>query len=351
MAKTMLPDAIILDIQLPVMDGWSILRELKGDSQTRHIPVHVISVNDEMKQGLMMGAMAYLRKPSSREALERAFSQIENYTASTMKHLLIVEDDDIQRRSIEELIGHDDVVITAVSSGQEALNELHTQRYDCMVLDLMLDDMTGFELLDQIRDDEELNDLPIIIYTGKDLDSKEETQLRKYAESIIIKDVRSPERLLDETTLFMHRVEANLPEDKRKILQKLHNKEELFDGKKILLVDDDIRNVFALSSVLEGYHMEVKFAENGREAIDMLVEQSDYDLVLMDMMMPEMDGYEAMRRIRQMPQYQKLPIIALTAKAMKEDRAKCIEAGASDYMKKPISTDQLLSLMRVWLYS
>lgn len=196
-----------------------------------------------------------------------------------------------------------------------------------------------------------LNDLPIIIYTGKDLDSKEETKLRKYAESIIIKDVRSPERLLDETTLFMHRVEANLPEDKRKILQKLHNKEELFEGKKILLVDDDIRNVFALSSVLEGYHMEVKFAENGREAIDMLVEQSDYDLVLMDMMMPEMDGYEAMRRIRQMPQYQKLPIIALTAKAMKEDRAKCIEAGASDYMKKPISTDQLLSLMRVWLYS
>lgn len=351
MAKSYLPDAVILDIQLPVIDGWSILRELKSASQTRHIPVHVISVNDEVKQGLMMGAMAYLRKPSSRQALERAFSQIENYTSSTLKHLLIVEDDEIQRRSIMELIGHDDVAITAVSTGQEALSELRRQRYDCMVLDLMLGDMTGFELLDQIRDDEELNDLPIIIYTGKDLDSKEETRLRKYAESIIIKDVRSPERLLDETTLFLHRVEANLPEDKRKILQKLHNKEELFDGKKILLVDDDIRNVFALSSVLEGYHMEVKFAENGREALDMLVEHNDFDLVLMDMMMPEMDGYEAMRRIREMPQYQKLPIIALTAKAMKEDRAKCIEAGASDYMKKPISTDQLLSLMRVWLYS
>ncbi|WP_438495013.1 response regulator [Paenibacillus sp. IHBB 3054] len=351
MAKSHLPDAIILDIQLPVMDGWAILRELKGASQTRHIPVHVISVNDEMKQGLMMGAMAYLRKPSTRQALERAFSQIESYTASTLKHLLIVEDDEIQRRSIMELIGHDDVAITAVSTGQEALGELRKQKYDCMVLDLMLDDMNGFELLDQIRDDEELNDLPIIIYTGKDLDSKEETQLRKYAESIIIKDVRSPERLLDETTLFLHRVEANLPEDKRKILQKLHNKEELFEGKKILLVDDDIRNVFALSSVLEEYHMEVKFAENGREALDMLVEQEDFDLVLMDMMMPEMDGYEAMRRIRQMPQYHKLPIIALTAKAMKEDRAKCIEAGASDYMKKPIGTDQLLSLMRVWLYS
>lgn len=351
MAKTYLPDAIILDIQLPVMDGWTILRELKSASQTRHIPVHVISVNDEVKQGLMMGAMAYLRKPSSREALERAFSQIENYTSSTVKYLLIVEDDEIQRRSIMELIGHDDVAITAVSTGNEALMELRKQRYDCMVLDLMLGDMNGFELLDQIRDDEELNDLPIIIYTGKDLDSKEETQLRKYAESIIIKDVRSPERLLDETTLFLHRVEANLPEDKRKILQKLHNKEELFEGKKILLVDDDIRNVFALSSVLEEYHMEVKFAENGREALEMLVEQEDFDLVLMDMMMPEMDGYEAMRRIREMPQYQKLPIIALTAKAMKEDRAKCIEAGASDYMKKPIATGQLLSLMRVWLYS
>lgn len=351
MAKSYLPDAIILDIQLPVTDGWSILRELKGSSQTRHIPVHVISVNDEVKQGLMMGAMAYLRKPSSKEALERAFSQIENYTASTLKHLLIVEDDDIQRRSIMELIGHDDVAITAVSSGLEALEELRKQKYDCMVLDLMLDDMDGFELLDQIRDDASLNDLPIIIYTGKDLDSKEETRLRKYAESIIIKDVRSPERLLDETTLFLHRVEANLPEDKRKILQMLHNKEELFDGKKILLVDDDIRNVFALSSVLEGYHMEVIFAENGREALDILTEQEDFDLVLMDMMMPEMDGYEAMRLIRQMPQFQKLPIIALTAKAMKEDRVKCIEAGASDYMKKPISTDQLLSLMRVWLYS
>lgn len=351
MAKTYLPDAIILDIQLPVMDGWTILRELKSASQTRHIPVHVISVNDEVKQGLMMGAMAYLRKPSSREALDRAFSQIENYTSSTVKYLLIVEDDEVQRRSIMELIGHDDVAITAVSTGGEALNELRKQRYDCMVLDLMLEDMTGFDLLDQIRDDEELNDLPIIIYTGKDLDSKEEMQLRKYAESIIIKDVRSPERLLDETTLFLHRVEANLPEDKRKILQKLHNKEELFEGKKILLVDDDIRNVFALSSVLEEYHMEVKFAENGREALEMLVEQEDFDLVLMDMMMPEMDGYEAMRRIREMPQYQKLPIIALTAKAMKEDRAKCIEAGASDYMKKPIATGQLLSLMRVWLYS
>ncbi|MNJ32183.1 Sensory/regulatory protein RpfC [compost metagenome] len=351
LVRQYLPDAIILDIQLPVMDGWSILNELKSDAKTRHIPVHVISVVDDVKQGLMMGAIAYLRKPSSREHLERAFTYIESYTEKSLKQLLVVEDDEIQQKSIIELIGHDDVAITAVSTGAEALQELRMKHYDCMVLDLMLTDMTGFELLDQIRDDENLNDLPIIIYTGKDLDSKEETRLRKYAESIIIKDVKSPERLLDETTLFLHRVEANLPEDKRKILQKLHNKEELFEGKKILLVDDDVRNVFALSSVLEGYRMNVVYAENGREALEVLDEQGDFDLILMDMMMPEMDGYEAMRRIREKPEFAKLPIIALTAKAMKEDRSKCIEAGASDYVKKPIQTDQLLSLMRVWLYS
>ncbi|MEF2967544.1 response regulator [Paenibacillus sp. M1] len=351
LAREYLPDAIILDIQLPVMDGWSILNELKSSAETRHIPVHVISVVDEAKQGLMMGAIAYLRKPSTREHLERAFSHIESFTEKSLKHLLVVEDDDVQRNSIIELIGHDDVVITAASTGREALEALSEKHYDCMVLDLILSDISGFDLLDQIRDDENLNDLPIIIYTGKDLDKQEEMRLRKYAESIIIKDVKSPERLLDETTLFLHRVEADLPEDKRRILQKLHNKEELFEGKKILLVDDDVRNVFALSSVLEGYRMSVVYAENGREAIDYLKEQNDFDMVLMDMMMPEMDGYEAMRQIRQMPQYAKLPIIALTAKAMKDDRSKCIEAGASDYIKKPIQTDQLLSLMRVWLYS
>ncbi|AJS60143.1 response regulator [Paenibacillus sp. IHBB 10380] len=351
MAQTYLPSAIILDIQLPVMDGWAILNELKNSALTRHIPVHIVSVIDEVKQGLMMGAIAYLKKPSSKGALDEAFSHIESYTDNSLKHLLIVEDDEIQRNAIIEFINHDDVSITAASSGKEALMLLRNQRYDCMVLDLMLSDMTGFELLDQIRDDENLSDLPIIIYTGKDLDPKEEMKLRKYAESIIIKDVKSPERLLDETTLFLHRVEANLPDEKREILQRLHNKEELFDNKKILLVDDDIRNVFALSSVLESYGMEVIFAENGREAIDILEDRKDFDIVLMDMMMPEMDGYEAMTLIRQNPEYCKIPIIALTAKAMKEDRSKCIEAGASDYVKKPIQTEQLLSLMRVWLYS
>ena len=351
MAQDYLPSAIILDIQLPVMDGWSIMGVLKNSALTRHIPVHIVSVVDDVKQGLRLGAIAYLQKPSSKDSLEKAFSYIESYTENSLKHLLIVEDDDVQRNAIIEFIDHDDVAITAASSGKDALKELHKQKYDCMVLDLMLTDMTGFELLDQIREDEQLADLPIIIYTGKELNTKEEMILRKYAESIIIKDVRSPERLLDETTLFLHRVEANLPEDKREILQKLHNKEALFENKKILLVDDDIRNVFALSSVLESYHMEVVFAENGRDALEILDKQPDFDLVLMDMMMPEMDGYEAMRQIRQIPEFQKLPIIALTAKAMKEDRSKCIEAGASDYVKKPIQTEQLLSLMRVWLYA
>ncbi|MDO3412785.1 response regulator [Saccharibacillus sp. CPCC 101409] len=350
-AKSRIPDAVILDIQLPVIDGWTILSELKSNSETRHIPVHVVSVVDDVKQGLMMGAIAYLKKPASKDGLERAFSYIGSYAEKGMKHLLIVEDDEVQRKAIIELIGHDDVAIKAVGTGTQALEELQRHRYDCMVLDLMLTDMTGFEMLDRIREDERLRDLPIIIYTGKDLDSKEETRLRQYAESIIVKDVKSPERLLDETTLFLHRVEADLPEDKRKILQKLHNKETLFEGKKILLVDDDVRNVFALSSVLESYRMDVTFAENGREAIEMLADRNDFDLILMDMMMPEMDGYEAMRRIRQMPEFEKIPIIALTAKAMKEDRSKCIEAGASDYVKKPIQTEQLLSLMRVWLYS
>ncbi|CAM3635622.1 MULTISPECIES: response regulator [Saccharibacillus] len=350
-ARSRMPDAIILDIQLPVIDGWTILSELKSSSETRHIPVHVVSMVDDVKQGLMMGAIAYLKKPADKDGLERAFSYIGSYADKSLKHLLIVEDDETQRNAIIELIGHDDVAIKAVGTGSQALEELQRHHYDCMVLDLMLSDMTGFEMLDRIREDDRLRDLPIIIYTGKDLDSKEETKLRQYAESIIVKDVKSPERLLDETTLFLHRVEADLPEDKRKILQKLHNKETLFEGKKILLVDDDVRNVFALSSVLEGYRMDVTFAENGREAIETLEERTDFDLILMDMMMPEMDGYEAMRLIRQMPGFERIPIIALTAKAMKEDRSKCIEAGASDYVKKPIQTEQLLSLMRVWLYS
>lgn len=351
MAREYVPDAIILDIQLPVLDGWSVLNALKSNAATRHIPVHVISVIDDAKQGLKMGAIAYLRKPASREQLEGAFNYIESYTTQGLKHLLIVEGDSSQRQSIIKLIDSDDVVITAVSTGTDAVKQLTSQKYDCMILDLHLQDMDGFELLDQIRGHEGLNDLPIIIYSSQDMDCNEATKLRKYAESIIIKDVKSPERLLDETTLFLHRVESKLPEDKRKILQKLHNKEEIFKNKKILLVDDDVRNVFALSSMLEKYQIQVICAENGKDALAQLDKHDDIDLILMDMMMPEMDGYEAMSKIREMPKFKRLPIIALTAKAMKEDRFKCIEAGASDYVSKPVQSEQLLSLMSVWLYS
>ncbi|MFC5653218.1 response regulator [Paenibacillus solisilvae] len=349
-ARTFLPDAILLDIMLPVMDGWSVLHHLKHDADTRHIPVHVISVMEDIQQGLSMGAIAYLRKPATKERLDSLFQQIESFLDRDLKRLLIVEDDAVQRISITELIGHDDVIIKGVSSGREALEELNIQHYDCMVLDLGLPDINGFDLLDSIRKNENLRSLPIIIYTGRDLDKKEERELKKYAETIIIKDVKSPERLLDETTLFLHRVVADLPEEKRSVLRKLHSVETIFEGKPILIVDDDIRNVFALSSALEGYNMHIHFAENGRESLEMLEKHPDIQLVLMDMMMPEMDGYEAMRRIRSIPKHEQLPIIAITAKAMKEDREKCIEAGASDYIAKPVNIDQLLSLMRVWLY-
>ncbi|NHN30461.1 response regulator [Paenibacillus agricola] len=344
------PDAIMLDIQLPVLDGWYILERLKQHPETRHIPVHIISVNDESRQGLTMGAMAYLIKPVSKENIDNAFSRIESFINRNLKRLLIVEDDIVLRNSLVELIGHDDVAITAVSSGSDALAELQAESFDCMVMDLGLSDISGFDLLDRIRQTEKLKQLPIIIYTGKDLDMKEEMKLKKYAESIIIKNVKSQERLYDETALFLHRVEANLPEERRNLLKKLYSNEAALDGKRILLVEDDMRNIFALSNVLESYNLKVTFAENGREALDLLEQNPEVDLILMDIMMPEMDGYEAMKAIRKMPQFEKIPIIALTAKAMKEDRQRCIDAGASDYISKPIDTERLLSLLKVWLY-
>ncbi|WP_028549939.1 response regulator [Paenibacillus sp. UNC451MF] len=349
LAKEYKPDAILLDIQLPVIDGWSILVHLKNDPSTRHIPVHIVSVVDEIQQGLAMGAMAYLQKPSSKESLEQAFVQIEAFLDSGMRRLLLVGNDEDQRNSLSELIEHDDVNIVSVPGGSEAWKELQSRSFDCMVIDMGPTDLAEFELLDRIKSEESLRRLPIVIYTEHKWDSKERLRLKKYAESIIIKDVKSPERLLDETAMFLHRVEENLPESKRHILQKLHSKEEVFSGKKVLLVDDDIRNVFALSNLLEGYDMKTSFAETGKQALERLAENPDFDLVLMDIMMPEMDGYEAMRAIRSQPEFERLPIIALTAKAMKDDREKCVQAGASDYITKPVHTEQLLSLIRVWL--
>ncbi|MFD0682046.1 MULTISPECIES: response regulator [unclassified Paenibacillus] len=344
------PDMIMLDIHLPVMDGWTVLDLLKQNPDTRHIPVHVLSVADEPQQSLVSGAMAYLKKPISKEMLVEAFEKVEDILNRTPKRLLIVEDNIPLRKSLVELIKHDDVDITAVGYGKEALHELNEGHFDCMVLDLELADMSGFELLDQIRNIDNLHTLPIIIFTGKDLDSNQERELRKYAESIIVKNVKSQERLYAEITLYLHRVEAQLPEDRRMLLKNLQNGEDVFEGKHIMLVEDDIRNVFALTNVLEQHNLKVTYAENGREALKVLEMHPDIDLVLMDIMMPEMDGYEAMKHIRSNPEYKQLPIIALTAKAMKEDRQKCMDAGASDYISKPINTDKLLSLLKVWLY-
>ncbi|HEX6588444.1 MAG TPA: response regulator, partial [Longimicrobiales bacterium] len=352
LAREFRPDAVTLDIGLPGIDGWTVLDRLKHDSSTRHIPVHIITAAERRHRGLRQGAVSFLGKPVTKEVLDDAFDRIARFIDEPVRNLLVVEDNEAQRMSIVELVGGgEDVAITAVATAEEALDQLQQRRFHCVVLDLGLADMNGFTLLERIKENPEWENLPVIIYTGRDLSPEEETQLRRYAEAIIVKDVKSPERLLDETALFLHRVEADLPEQKRRILERLHNADVTFEGKKVLIVDDDVRNIFSLTSVLETYGMNVIFAENGRQAIDTLQANPDVDIVLMDVMMPEMDGYEATRAIREMEQFRDLPIIAVTAKAMKGDREKTLAAGASDYVTKPVDTEQLLSLMRVWLYS
>ncbi|MGI8655132.1 MAG: response regulator, partial [Pyrinomonadaceae bacterium] len=350
LARRFRPDGITLDIKLPDRDGWTVLDRLKHDPATSHIPVHTITGEEERQRALKLGAFTHLQKPVSREDLASAFDNIAAFAERRVKRLLVVEDNDAQRMSIVELIGNGDVATTAVSDGAAALDALRSEEFDCMVLDLKLPDMTGFELIEKIQQELGQNDLPIIIYTGKELSEKEETQLRKVADAIIIKEVNSPERLLAETALFLHRVEANLPEPKRRILEQLHRRDPVLAGRKVLVVDDDVRNIFALTSALEANNMLVVHAENGQEGIDVLQSTPGVEAVLMDIMMPGMDGYETTRTIRSINKFKNLPIIALTAKAMKADREKCIEAGASDYISKPLDIDQLLSLLRVWLY-
>ncbi|HEY2072212.1 MAG TPA: response regulator, partial [Gaiellaceae bacterium] len=350
LAHELRPAAIVIDTSLPAMDGWALLDELKHSSVTRHIPVHIVSANDGRTHALRAGALTVLEKPLAEERVAETFERMVRFIDRQVKSLLVVEDDDTQRDSIVDLVGADDVVITTASSYGEARELLADQDFDCMVLDLRLPDGSGFELLEQIDGDERLSTLPVIIYTGADLTPDEDEQLRRYAEAIVVKDARSPERLLDETSLFLHRVDALLPQPKRRMLEQAHSAESVFRSKKVLIVDDDVRNVFALTSALEANGMDVIFAENGRTGIETLQANPDVDLVLMDIMMPELDGYEAMRAIREMAEFTDLPIISLTAKAMKGDRDRSIESGASDYITKPVDTDQLLSLMRVWLY-
>ncbi len=350
LANELQPTAITLDIQLPVVDGWSILDRLKRNPRTRHIPVHVISIVEKSKKGAAMGAFAYLEKPVSKDALEGAFTHIQTFVDKKVKHLLLIEDDANQARSISELVGEgEDVAVTSVSSGEAALRELESGEFECVVLDLMLGDVDGTKLLEQIKTQPRFRDLPVIVYTAKELSKKEELRLKKFAESVILKSgAASPEKLLSDTAIFLHRIEEKMPDRSRKLLQESRVEEESLAGKKVLVVDDDVRNIFALTSVLESQGLEVLYAENGRDGIAALERNPDVDLVLMDVMMPEMDGYETMKAIRKDPAYKALPIIAITAKALKEDRDRCIVAGASDYLPKPVDTDKLLQLIRLW---
>ncbi len=350
LARRLLPSAILLDLQLPVVDGLRVLEQLKAHPETRHIPVHVLSGLDRQREGLSLGALAYVQKPVSKEQLDHTFAEIEGFLDRKASRLLIVEDDERERQSLVELIGNEGVETQAVGSIDEATEALASGHFDCMVLDLSLAGGSGFELLERMSKRPELKALPVIVYTGRELSQKEETRLKKYARSIILKDARSPERLLAETTLFLHRVEAELGAPRRKMLQDAAGADVAFKDRRVLIVDDDVRNIYALATVLEEAGMQVVFAENGRDGIEVLRANPGIGIVLMDVMMPEMDGYETMRRIREMPEYKTLPILALTAKAMKGDREKCLAAGASDYVTKPVDPDQLLSLMRVWLY-
>jgi CheY-like chemotaxis protein len=342
------PTAITLDLSLPDINGWQILDRLKSDLITRHIPVFVISANQEPENALKLGALRFLTKPIDAEQIVEIFAKARALATPGPKKLLLIEDDETQRQSIRELIGNDSAHLTDAADGSAALAALAQESFDCVVLDLMLPDMSGFDLIDRIRSQHE--HLPIIVYTAKDLSPEEEERLNRIAQTTIVKDVRSPERLYDQTALWLHRDATTLPEDKREMLRRLHDPDEILSGRKVLIVDDDIRNIFAMTSMLERYKMDVVSAETGKAAIELLGTEENIDLVLMDIMLPEMDGYDTMRAIRSMFGFEQLPIIALTAKAMKGDREKCIDAGASDYISKPVDTERLLTLLRNWLH-
>jgi CheY-like chemotaxis protein/signal transduction histidine kinase len=350
LAREYHPSAVSLDVFLPDMLGWTVLNHLKQDPGTRHIPVQLLTLDEDRQHGLARGAFSFVTKPTTPAELDLALDRIKDYAAPRLKRLLVVEDNPAEQMSIRELLDHDDIEVTVLSTGAEALDALNDRNYDCVVLDLRLPDMTGFEVLEKLGERPELSELPVVVFTGKELTAEEDARLHTLARSIVVKGVESPERLLDETALFLHRVVASLPAEKQRMLQKLHGSDEALVGKKVLIVDDDVRNIFALSSVLERRGMIVLTAGTGREAIVTLENTPDVAIVLMDIMMPEMDGYETMQVIRQNALFRRLPIVALTAKAMKGDREKCLEAGASEYLAKPVNTEQLLSALRIWLH-
>jgi HAMP domain-containing protein/CheY-like chemotaxis protein/signal transduction histidine kinase len=350
LAREFQPTAVSLDVFLPDMMGWTVLSHLKQDPTTRHIPVQIVTVDGDRQHGLARGAFSFMTKPTTAEGLESALTRIKAFAQPRTRRLLIVEDNAAERMSVAELLGHDDIQITTVESGQEALDHLRHEPADCVVLDLKLPDMSGFDVLSRIRDDAALREIPVVVFTGRELSPEEDAQLQMLASSVVVKGVESPERLLDETALFLHRIVSKLPLEKQRMLERLHSSDEDLVGRTVLLVDDDARNIFALSSVLERRGMRVMTATTGSEAIAILESEPDVAITLMDIMMPGMDGYETMQVIRANPAFRRLPIIALTAKAMKGDREKCLQAGASDYLAKPVNTEQLLSALRMWLH-
>ena len=350
LAREFHPAAISLDVFLPDMLGWTVLNHLKQDPATRHIPVQMLTLDEDRHHGLARGAFAFITKPTTTEGLEQALARIKDYTSARRKRLLVVEDNPAEQLSIKELLGYEDIDVTVVGTGNDALESITRDRFDCAVLDLRLPDMSGFDVLERLRDMPTLSDLPVVVFTGKELSPEEDARLHTLARSVVVKGVESPERLLDETALFLHRIVGDLPVEKQRMLDRLHRSDEALVGRKVLVVDDDVRNIFALSSVLERRGMSVLTAGTGREAIATIESTPDVAIVLMDIMMPEMDGYETMQVIRQNPLFRRLPIIALTAKAMKGDREKCLEAGASEYLAKPVNTEQLLSALRMWLH-
>jgi CheY-like chemotaxis protein len=350
LARQHRPAAISLDIFLPDMLGWTVLSQLKQDPATRHIPVQIVTLDEDRNHGLARGAFSFVQKPTTTEGLDDALARIKGYAKPRRKRLLLVEDDATERNSVRELLNHQDIEITCVDTGAKALSSLREEPADCVVLDLKLPDMSGFEILESIRDDQKLRDVPVVVFTGRELSAEEDAQLHTMARSVVVKGVESPERLLDETALFLHRVVADLPPAKQSMLQRLHSSDEDLVHRTVLLVDDDSRNIFALSSVLERRGMKVLTATTGSEAIAVLESHPEVAIVLMDIMMPGMDGYETMQAIRGESCFRRLPILALTAKAMKGDREKCLEAGASDYLAKPVNVEQLLSALRMWLH-
>ena len=350
MARRFLPSAIVLDVMLPHIDGWGVMRSLKDNARTRHIPVHFVTCMEDRQKAMAMGAIGFATKPVSMEELNGVFQSIEGSLAKSVRKLLIVEDNGDEAKSMVALLEEGGVEIAVAASGKAAIELLSSQSFDCLVLDLGLSDMSGFELLEYIQNLEGARRIPVIIHSGRELSHEDERKLRRYAESIIIKGVKSPERLLNEVTLFLHLVESNLHPNKQRMIRTAIDKEAMLEGRKVLLVDDDMRNVFSLTSLLAEKNMVVIEAENGKEAIARLEEHDDIGIVLMDIMMPEMDGYAAMREIRKNPRLANIPIIAMTAKALRGDQEKCMAAGASDYISKPIEVEKLLSLIRVWIF-